>query len=419
MLIRPPDRGLRDRDAAHGVRHEHDRLGLLGQDRPDPLDVGVERHVGDRRLVLAAAREVERLDVVPGGRHLRHQRLPAPRAVERTVDEDESRHACSLSRVERVLYHAMPGATGAQPARGYRRPPVPRAGGESHESRRVPWSARHPPRGRARAGRAAGQREGEGRLVRHLRHRPARVPRRADLHPAARQPPPDHGRDAPAPARPRVRGRGRRRRPGRRRDRDGRPRRDRAGLPLRHLHRVQGRPPQPVRAARVLRAHGRRRGDVGVRRHAVVHGPRTARRPDERAGRARRADRGRAAGGAPGRRARGRERGRVRRRPDRSRDRPVPARARRRPGDRRRGLAGAEGQGARDRRRRRHRPDRGGRRRPRARAHRRARARTIRSTRPGSRRPCRRRSARRARAGRSRSSRSGRARWRSTRTRSC
>ena len=153
--VRPPDRGLRDRHAAHGMRHEHDRLGLLGQDRPDPLDVGVERHVGDRRLVLAAAREVERLDVVSGGRHLRHQRLPAPRAVERTVDEDESRHACSLSRVERVLYHAMPGATGAQPARGYRRPPVPRAGGESHESRRVPWSARHPPRGRARAGRCA------------------------------------------------------------------------------------------------------------------------------------------------------------------------------------------------------------------------------------------------------------------------
>ena len=230
----------------------------------------------------------------------------------------------------------------------------------------------HPARGRARAVRAAGQRQGQGRLVRHLRHRPARVPRRADLHPARRQPAPDHGRDAPAPLGHEFAGEvvdvgGRRQ--GSRRATASRSSRSSAAATC---TACKARRHQPVRAARLLRADGRRRRDVGVRRHAVVHGPRAARRPDERAGRARRADRGRAAGGAPGRGAGGRERARVRRRPDRSGDRPVPAR-RSAPArsSSSRSSRRAEGQGARDRRRRRHRPDRGGRRRPRARAHRR------------------------------------------------
>ena len=214
-----------------------------------------------------------------------------------------------------------------------------------------------------------GQRQGQGRLVRDLRHRPARVPRRADLHPAARQPAPDHGRDAAAHARPRVRGRGRRRRRRASRASRRRPRRDRAGLPLRRVRRVPARRAQPVRAARLLRADGRRRRHVGVRRHALLHGPRAARRADERAGRAGRADRGRPARGAPGRLRAGESAlvfgggpigavtvqclkalgaGQI-----------IVAEVVRR----------AQAQGARDRRRRRHRPDRGGRRRARARAH--------------------------------------------------
>ena len=57
-------------------------------------------------------------------------------------------------------------------------------------------------RGRARPGR------GDGGLVRHLRHRPARVPRGPDLHPAGRIAAPAHRADAAGGDGPRVRRRG-------------------------------------------------------------------------------------------------------------------------------------------------------------------------------------------------------------------
>ncbi len=85
----------------------------------------------------------------------------------------------------------------------------------SDEGSTVPRPRRHPYRRRTRADRRAGAGEGRRRVVRHLRHRPARVPRRADLHPAEGLAAPAHRPGDAGGDGPRVRRRdlgGRRRR---------------------------------------------------------------------------------------------------------------------------------------------------------------------------------------------------------------
>ena len=103
----------------------------------------------------------------------------------------------------------------------------------------LPRRARPPHRGGRRAGPRRRRRGGRARGdVRHLRHRPARVHRRADRH--AGRAAPAHRRAEPADPRPRVRGRRRRGRAGRDTRRRGRPRRDHAARLLRPLRATAG-----------------------------------------------------------------------------------------------------------------------------------------------------------------------------------
>ena len=190
-------------------------------------------------------------------------------------------------------------------------PPPPRAGSSStsslvicsdpagghDEGSTVPRSRRHPHRRRTRADRRPGAGEGRRRVVRHLRHRPARVPRRPDLHPAeGLAAPADRPGDAGGDG-PRVRRRHLRGRRGRHEREGGRPGRRRALRRVRRVFGLRDRPLQHLPQARVRRARraaGRVRREV---RRRLALGPPARRHPD-RPRRARRAARRRLPRGA-------------------------------------------------------------------------------------------------------------------------
>ena len=154
-------------------------------------------------------------------------------------------------------------------------------------------------RGRRRRGARAKtrHRQGEGRLQRHLRHRPARVLRRADLH-SHRTPPADRPADAADPG-SRILRCHHRRRGGRHRLRRGRPGGHHAAVPVRALRAVPGGQLQHLSADRIPRADVRRR-DGRIHRRADRHAAPAARQRVTRTGRTGRTD----VGGLPRRDAR-------------------------------------------------------------------------------------------------------------------
>jgi hypothetical protein len=77
------------------VADEDDRLALVPDDLRDALGVGVERHLVVRRGVGAVAGQVERVDLVTGGREIACQRVVAPRPVPGAMDQYESCHPSS------------------------------------------------------------------------------------------------------------------------------------------------------------------------------------------------------------------------------------------------------------------------------------------------------------------------------------
>ena len=107
------------------------------------------------------------------------------------------------------------------------------------------------------------RRTGRGPLLRHLRHRPARVHGRPDRH--ADYTAPAHRRDAAADSRPRVLRARRRDRPRRDRRRRRRPSRDHAGDRLRPVPLLPSRAGAPVREVRLHRAVRRDRRARAVR----------------------------------------------------------------------------------------------------------------------------------------------------------
>jgi hypothetical protein len=71
------------------VTDEHDRLGRGIDDATDILGPSIERDLRERRAVAPEARQVGRDDLVTRLDELRHDLVPAPRAVPGAVNEHE------------------------------------------------------------------------------------------------------------------------------------------------------------------------------------------------------------------------------------------------------------------------------------------------------------------------------------------
>ncbi|CDZ91447.1 exported hypothetical protein [Rhodococcus ruber] len=213
-------------------------------------------------------------------------------------------------------------------------------------------------------------------MVRHLRHRPARVPRGPDLRPARRRTAPHHRRDRADHPRARVRRRRRGSRRGRRRSARRRPGRGRAVHHLRTLRRLPQRTLQRLRHTGIRGTVRLRRRVLPVRRGRAALDPPT-RRTRHRRRRTRRTPRRGLPRRTPVRSATEPLGARVRRRADRARHHVGPARRRCRPDHRRRTRRRAEEEGRTGRRGPHHRPARRRRHRAGPRADRRTRRRRL------------------------------------------
>ena len=181
--------------------------------RTDPHGVAVRMGPGCTVLAPVAPGVVVPVEVAEAGRWRRRHALvgASPAAPSRSTASGRSRSA----RPPRS--RSRSGTTGRVCSMCVLPSPLRRRSGcwfanqpcrRSDESGTVPRSRRHPDRRRPRAAGRPGAGQGRRRVVRHLRHRPARVPRGADLHPAEGLAAPAHrGGDAGGDG-PRVRRRG-------------------------------------------------------------------------------------------------------------------------------------------------------------------------------------------------------------------